>query len=91
MAALTVKQSNEIAKILSSLEKGVNFIRDDRTGVVMLCNYPATARSDYSSSDGKTSAALLEKSYGSELCGLYKALRALKAFRDAHQTQREAL
>ncbi|PHM72233.1 hypothetical protein [Xenorhabdus sp. KJ12.1] len=85
MAALTNKQVHEIERIIRSLTRGITFIKRDNIGIAYLQDRPATATSDYHSNDGSRSAIMLEKSYGSDLCGLYDALEKMKGFLITHK------
>ncbi|HBV8260659.1 TPA: hypothetical protein MD699_005480 [Klebsiella pneumoniae] len=88
MAALTNKQVFELEDIAGSLARGIKFIKSDRIGFAFLQDRPATTTSDYQTLDGKRSASMMEKSYGSDLCGLYDALRDLQEFIADHKRQR---
>lgn len=88
MATLTNKQLFELEGIAANLSRGINFIKSDRIGFAYLQNRPATTTSDYQSMDGKRSASMMEKSYGSDLCGLYDALKELQEFMADHKRQR---
>lgn len=88
MAALTNKQQHELECIVGNLTRGINFIKSDRIGFAFLQDRPATTTSDYQTLDGKRSASMMEKSYGSDLCGLYHALRDLQEFMADHKRQR---
>lgn len=85
MAALTKQQYHEIDGIIAELDRGINYIKSARTGIVIINNHPATTTQDFTSQDGKNSLTLVEKSYGSDLCGLYDALRDLKEFRENYR------
>lgn len=88
MATLTNKQAREIETIIDSLERGIAFIKRDDIGIALLRNHPATTTVDYHSHDETRSACMVEKAYGSHLCGLYDGLRELKEFFERHKLQR---
>lgn len=84
MAKLTKAQRHELDQLRYHLERGIAYLRHESTAVCYRSNRPATCTSDYRSHDGKTSLISVCIDYGSNIVGLYDALKIVKDFLNEH-------
>lgn len=84
MGKLTKAQRHELDQLRYHLERGIAYLRHESTVVCYRQNRPATCTTDYRSHDGKTSLAPVSIEIGSNIVGLYDALKIVKDFLNEH-------
>ena len=84
MAKLTKAQRHELDQLRYHLERGIAYLRHESTVVCYRQNRPATCTTDDRSHDGKTSLAPVSIEIGSNIVGLYDALKIVKDFLNEH-------
>lgn len=75
MAKFTKVQRQELERAKYNLERGIAYLKSPRIAVCLRQNYPPTNKQDYPSQDGKTALSPLNIEIGSDIVGLYHALK----------------
>jgi hypothetical protein len=78
MSTLTKKQKETMEYVLRNLQRSKAYLTDPRIAIARKCDFASTTL-HYSRADGK-SLYEVEKTYGSDLTGLFSAIDTLENF-----------